>query len=367
MNESVKEFDFFSKGKKDFYTKEVSYKSFLVQGKHRERPPFVTIILTTYNRPVLLRQALESALNQKKFDDYQIIVADNEGKPIEEETLTAEVVKSYQDEKIIYYRHSQELLFKENAAARLARSPWIVFLHDDDMLAEDHLAVMTSIIRKYKEIKFLGCPVKEFRVGWNVKVNQSSNTFNIGIQKYLKDTICLRDWTGWLGALISRKHYIAMGGIPNIAMGCGDLVMVYVFHHHYGTYKCSSKPLYFYRRGKQQESFTKKEVWERTFINEYFFYKYVIRRYHRITYKIWERYIAYSILEDCKIYNKGLYHPHIDINHVIFQCGMPKDVVEKGLRYHITKAVFDLYRKSVSWLDHMNVDVLKRTDIHIVI
>ena len=356
----IEGYDFFSKSEKDFYA-QFHHTSFLIQGKHWNEPPFVTIIITTYKRPVLLRQALESALNQKNFDDYQILIADNEGKSIEEETATAKMVKTYHDDKIIYYRHSEELIFKENAAVHLARSPWIVFLHDDDLLAENHLAIMTSIVKKYREIKFLGCSVKPLRLN-------KASICNYSIIKYLNDATCLGDWAGWIGALISKKHYIAMGGMPTVAMGCGDSAMVYIFQHHYGTYKCNSdKPLYFYREGEQQTSFVQKEAWERTIINEYHFYKYVIRKYHRYTYRIWERNMAYYILQLCEDRKKSFYHMNIDMSNVISQCGMPKDINKRDKLYNIIKYLFKKYRDFMLFLDYIKVDILRKSDIHITI
>lgn len=366
-NINVKEYDFFAQNKRDFYSK-FTHKSILCQGKHWENHPLVTILITTYKRPELLRQALESALNQKGFDDYQVIIADNEGRPIEEETPTARVVKDYQNDKIIYYRHSEEVKFKADSAVRLARSQWIVFLHDDDILAENHLAIMTSIVKKHKEIKFLGCRMQEFTLRHNVKSNKTV-TYNYTVAKYLKDITCLGDWAGWLGALISRKHYIAMGGMPRCEMGSGDLAMVAIFHHHFGTYGCySSKPLYYYRRGEQQLTYAFRNRMETNRINEYYFYKYVINKYHKLTHRIWERNIAYVTLEVCERYiNSSIYHANIDIDSIISECDMPADIREKNVRYYMTKSIFNMYRKCVKWVDDIYVGKMKKSDIHIAI
>lgn len=364
--EVEKAFDYFAEGKNEFYNK-FSHESILCQGNHWKETPFVTILIMTYKRPDLLRQALESAINQKGFDDYQIIVADNEGKPIVEETPTARLLKDYQNEKVIYYRYSEEVLFRTDAPVSLARSPWIVFLHDDDLLAENHLAVMTSIIRKHKEIKFLGCPVKDFVSEHDIQREKTCIDSYI-ILKYLKDATCLGDWTGWLGALISRKHYIATGGIPSNSPGCGDKVMVAKFLYHFNLYMCvPNRALYYYRRGDQQISFTRKEMWERVLVNEYYFYKYVINKYHKFTHKIWERNIAYLILQYCDMYNKGIYHVQIDVNHVISVCNMPSDIKERNILYYAIKLVFHIYGKCIHCLDCLNRKLLKRTDMHIVV
>lgn len=359
------EYEFFSQSKKDFYGK-FSHESILRQGKHREKTPLVTILITTYKRPELLRRALLSALNQQGFDDYQIIIADNEGKPIEEETPTEKIVKEYQDEKIIYYRHNQEVYFRECAAARLARSPWIVFLHDDDLLAENHLRIMTDVVKKHKEIKFLGCETRDFTVEEEVKETPNDEEQNYRIYKYLKDADCFGTGTGWLGALISRKHYIAIGGMPSISMGIGDSALVTVFLHHFGTYKYSGgKPLYFYRRGKQQNTYLSAGDL-RVRINEYFFYKYVINKYHKITHKIWERNIAYLLLDKYNGYN-DLYKANIDFDFIISKCGMPSDIKEKNARYYITKYFFLLYKECVWRVAYVYRQKIRKSDIYVTI
>lgn len=363
-----KNYDYFSENKDDFYRK-FSHESILCQGKHWKKPPLVTILIPTYKRPDLLSQALESALNQKGFDDYQIIIADNEGRPIEEETPTAKIVKKYQDEKIIYYRHSQEVVFRADSAVRLARSQWIVFLHDDDILAENHLAVMTDIIKRHKEIKFLGCPMKGFTSEKDLESEKKSHIYSYVVSRYLRDMTCLGEWSGWLGALISRKHYIAIGGMPVIAAMVGDLMMTAKFLYHFGTYGCiSNRPLYFYRRGKQQMTYAFKDKLETNRIEEYYFYRYVINKYHRITHKIWERNIAYVILEECKWYrDSNIYQANIDIDYIISECRMPTDIKEKNMKYHVTKYIFSTYKKCIKYLDGIYAGKGHKSDIHITI
>ncbi len=369
----VKKYDYFAGGKEDFYKKlsQESIESVLCQGSHWKKPPFVTIILTTYKRPEMLKQALDSALDQKGFDDYQIIVADNEGKPLEEETPTAKLLKNYQNDKIIYYRHVQGVLLRTDSAVRLARSPWIVPLHDDDLLAANHLAIMTGIVKKHKEIKFLGCRMKSFSSEQELEMEKKSCVYDYVVGKNLKDTTCLGGWAGWLGSLISRKHYIATGGEPTMVKGIPDMIMVAKFLHRFGTYKCiSNKPLYYYRQGEQQASFeiTLNGKIEKSRVEEYQFYKYVINKYHKLTHRIWERNIAYTTLEVCERYSKSkIYHAKINIDRVISESGMPADVKEKNFRYHITKGIFGVYRKWIQCLDDVYVGKLKKSDIHIIV
>lgn len=201
------EFDFFGERERDFYRK-FSVESILVQGKHRNPPPLVTIILPTYKRPELLKQALESALNQVDFEDYQIIIADNEGTDIRMETETARLVSCYQDEKILYYRHEKTINYKMDYAARLSRSKWICFLHDDDILASNHLYVMSRIVQKHKDIKYLSCTYKYFfdEICTNdFRKMTEPHRISFQIKKVPKAYTCVGYFAGWLGAFINRE------------------------------------------------------------------------------------------------------------------------------------------------------------------
>ncbi len=365
--EIVKEYDFFAAGKNDFYNK-FSHDSILCQGKHWKKHPLVTILITTYKRPELLQEALESALNQKGFSDYQILIADNEGRPIEEETPTSKVVKKYQDERVIYYRHSKEVSFISDAAVRLARSPWIVFLHDDDMLAENHLAIMTDVIKKHKQIKLLACDMKISASGKEFREDQNSDKGNYRLYAYLRDATCFGNSSGWLGALISRKHYIAIGGMPKISTGIGDTIFMANFLHHFGSYKYSGgKPLYFYRKGEQQQSYLYVND-PRVRINEYFFNKYVINKYHKWTHKILERNIAYGLFDFFQsYYEDDIYNANIDFEFIISECGLPSDIMKRGTRYYLTRGFFWLYGGCVRFLAYIYRQKIKKSDIYIII
>lgn len=360
-------YDFFAANEKDFYNN-FSHSSTLCQGKHWKKPPLVTVLVTTYKRPELLSRALDSALNQKGFSDYQILIADNEGRPIEEETPTSRVVEKYQNERIIYYRHSEETVYKMDSAVRLAKSPWIVFLHDDDLLAENHLALMTDVIKKHKEIKFLACDAKIVNSEKEIKENQNINSQNYKIYKYSKDALCLGNNPAFLGALISRKHYIAIGGIPTINTGIGDTILTGSFLHHFGLYiYTGGKPLYLYCKGEQQGTCLYASD-SRVRANEYLFYKYVINKYHKLTHKIWERNIAYELFAFFKsYYEDDIYKGNVDLESIISECGLPSNILKKGVRYYITRSFFFLYGGCRRRLTNTYREKIKKSDVYIII
>ena len=338
----IKNFDFFGEGETEFYDK-FSIESVLIQGKHRETAPMVTVILPTYKRPDLLKQSLESALNQVEFDDYQILIVDNEGADIEKETETAKLISHYQDEKIIYYRHRESVNFKMDYAVRLARSKWICFLHDDDILASNHLISMSKIIKEHRNIKFLSSTFKHF---FNTISDNEFATMTAPhkvlyqIKKYPKSYTCVGYFPSWVGAFIDRKAYISIGGMPTLHVGIGDYCMVGKFIYKYGTYEVkSSVPLYFIRRWSGQVTASGTEMWRQAYINEYNYHIYVTRKYHKIFCDFWNRISAYRILEKCESLNRSYYHTAIDLDNFVQECNMQSDILEKG----------KLYKRDVIW------------------
>lgn len=339
-------FDYFGENEKSFYDK-LTTESVLVQGKHWDDSPFVTILLTTYNRPALLKQALDSALQQTEFTDYQVIVVDNEGKPLDEETETSKLLRSYLDARVIYYRNRGCVTFRMDTAVRLAKSKWICVLHDDDILAPQHLAVMCSAIRKYPDVQFLSCPAQFFYD--NSLPEQATlvkdKCFLGKLVKYPKTYTCLGYFPGWLGALINRETYISTGGMPTISNGIGDYCMVGKFNYRFGVHELkSSSSLYFYRRWSGQQTSKGTALWTKLYIEEYHYHEYVAGRYHPLLQSCWKRISAYRILRKCKEMNTGYYSTSIDIDSFIRESGMPENINKKGVNYVIDRAitVFDM-------------------------
>lgn len=351
MNKRIQKeewFDYYGETEQDFYQK-LTVNSVLVQGKHREPAPLVTILLMTYKRSCLLKQALESALNQIGFDDYQIIVADNEGEDINTETETSRLMANYQDEKVIYYRHEQSVEYKGDSIARLARSKWICFLHDDDVMASNHLVVMSRIVQEHKEISFLSSALKSFvdnlsKEDFDEMVKVQSVKYQI--LKYPKSHACYGFYANWQGALIDRERYIAMGGMPTLSTGLGDYIMVQKFHYCYGVHQLSTEtPLYFYRQWSGQDQSSGTEVWKKVYQNEYKYHAYVSKIYHPHMQSFWNRISAYRILQKCKDKNSGYYNLNIDLKEMVKLCGMPEGVLKRSFRYKLDMALMVLYKK----------------------
>jgi glycosyltransferase involved in cell wall biosynthesis len=92
----------------------------------------VTTIIPTHQRPALLRRAIASVLNQT-YSDVLVCVYDNASED-ETEAVVAQLAQS--DQRIRYYRHSQEISVVQNFLFGMQRvaSDYFSFLSDDDVL-----------------------------------------------------------------------------------------------------------------------------------------------------------------------------------------------------------------------------------------
>lgn len=328
------DFDYYVENEQNFWDKfSAEEYTRLVQGKHREVVPMVSILLTTHKRVSYLALALESALNQKGFDDYQVIVVDNEAAPIDADTETSKFMKQYADnEKVVYYRNLKPAIFKMDTAASIARSKWICFLHDDDMLNENYLRVMTNVVKCYSKIKYLtttGKNIDEYygKSEW-LKESQDEN-----YSVYRWPQLLSGKGQGWLGALIDRACYISTGGMPTLETGIGDFVMTGKFHYKYGIYKLQrGSPLYLYRRWSKQT--TALENWMHLYAVEYNYSIYDMKKYRKNFHEFWSRVCAYEVIEKCKRINAlETYDIKENIDDLVKDSGMPPSINRKRIRY----------------------------------
>lgn len=92
-------------------------------------PPKVSVIVTTYNRAHLVRETIDSILGQT-FKDFELIIVDNYSAD-----NTDEVIKSYKDERIRYFKNQNNgiIAINRNYGIGKAQGEYIAFCDDDDL------------------------------------------------------------------------------------------------------------------------------------------------------------------------------------------------------------------------------------------
>lgn len=91
--------------------------------------PLVSVIMNCYNSDKYLKEAIDSVIAQT-YQNWEIIFWDNQSTD-----KSAEIVKSYNDERIKYFYAVQHTLLGQarNLAVEKAKGEWINFLDCDDM------------------------------------------------------------------------------------------------------------------------------------------------------------------------------------------------------------------------------------------
>lgn len=101
----------------------------------RERVIDVSVVISTYDRVAMLREALACALGQHGVD-HEVIVVDN-GSTDD----TAAYLATVDDARLRVIRNEESLgpTGGRNTGLAAARAPWVAFLDDDDLWAPDKL------------------------------------------------------------------------------------------------------------------------------------------------------------------------------------------------------------------------------------
>ncbi|WDE13285.1 glycosyltransferase family 2 protein [Thalassomonas haliotis] len=111
-----------------------------------QKKPFFSVIIPTFNRAGIIKNVLQSVLNQTE-QDMEIIVVDDFSHDVEQ---LSEVIGRFSDNRITLVRHSKN---KNGAAARNtgiehASGQYISFLDSDDIWPKERLAKVRAEIER---------------------------------------------------------------------------------------------------------------------------------------------------------------------------------------------------------------------------
>jgi len=157
-----------------------------------------SIIILTHNRSELLKQALNSALNQKNIIDYEVIVIDDNSAN-ETKHILKDFSYKHSNLKVIEYTAGSNghLGILRNIGLREAKGDYIFFLDDDNFYNSDFLFEMIKFLDNHEEINAVYCDS-------NFLIEQVDGTF--------KNCGCLRS-INYDSKTITQNNYIDMGEI----------------------------------------------------------------------------------------------------------------------------------------------------------
>ena len=129
-------------------------------------PPKLTFGLPAYKAP-FLREAIDSILAQS-YTDFELVIV-NDASP---ENLD-EIVQSYSDARIRYYRNAENLGKKDlvsnwNLCLSYARGEYFVLASDDDIYHKDFAVKLIELLEKYPNVDLAHCRVATINAEKNV-------------------------------------------------------------------------------------------------------------------------------------------------------------------------------------------------------
>ena len=216
--------------------------------------PWVSFCMSTYKRPLFLKQQLESLLKQN-FTYFEIVISDND---VEGSGKT--IAESFGDSRINYQTNSENLgMVKSfNHSLAKAKGEFVVMITDDDPVYSDMLQTLYDLSRKYPGygVYHGGCeilcysPVTAKAMRAKVGINSClSSEMEYNEEKlYSADEFPYIFFKGKLGSLllwscgiIKREILIGNGGMP-------DYGVEYMTDHAYTVVNCSHSGMVYINR-----------------------------------------------------------------------------------------------------------------------
>lgn len=205
--------------------------------------PIISVIISTYNRASLLKEAILSLLNQDYPKElYEIIVVDNNCTDMTSDTVKR-INESYKCRIVYLKEHRQGLSFARNTGARHAQGDVLAFIDDD---AEADTSWISSIMEIYKYYTDSACvggktmPVYEGRKPeWPESGYWEGFYGKVDFGEQVKQ-LCYPDCILGMNFSVKKQVFFEMGGF-NTNLGRNNKTLI----SHEEIYFCNK----IYRKG----------------------------------------------------------------------------------------------------------------------
>ena len=131
-------------------------------GKGRKKP-LISVIIPTYNRGWVLKEAIDSVLAQD-FNDFELIVVDDGS-----DDNTQDILNLYQEDIILYRQENKGVSAARNRGITMASGQYIAFLDSDDLWLAKKLSKQVAFFESNPGA--LICQTEETWVRRGVRVN----------------------------------------------------------------------------------------------------------------------------------------------------------------------------------------------------
>ena len=313
--------------------------------------PKVTIAIPTFKRPILLREALDSALNQTNFSDYEIIVVDNNP---ERGCETEKLISSYSEKRLSYYKNSENLgmVANWNRCYELAKGEWVVMLHDDDLLYSHYLKTMYDFLNKFDN------NIDAIYPSINIFDNRISNQTRK--PKYCKKIVYRKlKYTDFLwgnivgtptGMFVKKNSLLDIGGFNDSYYPSFDFAFNVYFSYYYNSIKIWNNDMCIYRISENES--LKKETLINFVIKDRLIKKTIVKQSKKKPI-LWHCYIDIFSLYYLNMMQKIFNIKDLDKRHIENKLNLNNNLINS-----ICYRLFNLYKK-IDFRIHKNKLTLK--------
>lgn len=235
----------------NFYTKYSHIESNLIRASKYNSSIKYSIIIPTFRRADLLKDAIDSCLNQTYSGDFEVLIVDNEpGRNNDTEKL----IESIACDRISYYKNSLNIgcLPNFNRCIELAKSEYIIMLHTDDILDNDYLNTVIPLLEKHPGIDML-IPGKRI-LKHGIVSHQKGLAFLAKLLRLSKKAVELSEYDfchynitgGPIGIVMKKNKCLNIGGFNEAVFPMSDYAFwvrmtrensVFYLPAEFGTYR----------------------------------------------------------------------------------------------------------------------------------
>ena len=176
----------------------------------------VSIIITTFNRPLYLLRAIESVLNQT-YEFIELIVVDDNGAGSilqkETEKIINDIDKSTFGINYIVNEFNQGGSLSRNIGVKYSNGEFIAFLDDDDEFFPTKIAEQILLFKKskFKKLALVYCFTKRIKpngkAGKTYKYSFKGNCIYEGMKR------CIAATSQWL---CKKEFFLKVGGFSDV-------------------------------------------------------------------------------------------------------------------------------------------------------
>jgi glycosyltransferase involved in cell wall biosynthesis len=170
-------------------------------------PPLLTAAIICYNRPKLVRDAIESVLAQE-FDDYELVIVDDASTD-----NSADVIREYADRATVVIREKNGgEMAARNTALEASRGEYICYLDSDDVWFPWSLSTFADAIARNGKPTMVAGPMLSF--------SDESELSTVRREPYAQSTcscyFASRHYVGVASAAIRRDALVNAGGFTDL-------------------------------------------------------------------------------------------------------------------------------------------------------